>query len=308
MKNEQNASAVLMVEPTTFAFDEQTAVTNAFQHHASQSQSVITKQALQEFQNAVAKLRQHNIDVIVFKDTDGIPKPNAVFPNNWITTWRDGSVYLYPMATPSRRVERTPAVIQLLDTRFQIRQAIDLSGTESKNQFLEGTGAIVFDHAAKIAYGCISSRCDKELLDRHARQLGYQAIGFHAIDGSGVPIYHTNMVLAVQSKTAIVSTNAITDRKERAMVLDALQRTHTVVDITFQQLDCFCANVLEIVNRDGRPYIVLSQNAYDHLTQKQRNVLEANATLLPLSLPTIEEVGGGSARCMLAELFLPRRS
>ncbi len=308
MKQTQTATAVFMVEPTTFGFDEQTAVTNTFQHKTNTPQEALAKAAAKEFEAVVDVLRAHNIEVIIFRDTVAPPKPNAVFPNNWLSTWPDGRVYLYPMATASRRIERSKAALDMLGQSFKITEIIDISGKEQQGRFLESTGAIVFDHPNKIAYACVSPRCEEQLFTDHVQQLGYKPLPFHAFNKEGAPIYHTNVELAIQNTTAVVCLDAVTDPAERQLVIENLEKTnHTVIPISFAQVDAYCANVIEVQNKDGQAFLLLSQSAYDAFTPEQRRILAQDKTLLPVALPTIQKIGGGSARCMVAEIFLPRK-
>lgn len=306
MQKDYVASGVFMVRPTSFGFDEQTAQTNAFQHHLEASQVAITKKAIDEFDAYVQTLKSNGIDVVVFDDSPTPPKPNAVFPNNWLSTWRDGSVVLYPMATESRRRERTDTALDALRRSYAVQTVEDISDAELRGEYLEGTGAIVFDHRNKIAYACISARCDAGLFDRHVTELGYRPLAFCAYDQAGTAIYHTNVLMGVQRTTAVLCAEAITDAQERERVLSELQATgHDVVGITLEQMAHFCGNVIEIQNRQGEHFLLLSQTAYDAFTPDQRIQLSRDKTLLPIAIPTIETIGGGSARCMVAELFLP---
>jgi hypothetical protein len=305
MKVSHCAQSVLMVSPASFAFDAQTAVSNKFQIELPIEPAQVTSQALAEFNAAVTTLRLAGIDVVVHEGRADEHKPSAVFPNNWITTWPNGTVYTYPMATPSRRTERDPLVLRELAAKFDVSSIIDLSGSEADNRYLESTGAIVFDHASKVAYGCISERCDEELFRAHVKGQGYKAIVFHAYDQRGVPIYHTNVMMAIQSATAAICLEAITDPSERRQIFDALRQHHEVIDISRAQMNSFCGNMLEVQNRYGEKYLVLSRTAYDSFGPEQRQRLSVDKQLLPITIPTLEAVGGGSARCMLAEIFLP---
>lgn len=308
MRSIQTTSSLFMVAPTTFGFDEQTAATNTFQHELDRGPKQITQTAIQEFEAYVATLRAHDIAVIDFHDSDDQPKPNAVFPNNWFTTWPDGTVYCYPMATPSRRVERSAAALDLLGAQFDIRQVVDMSTAEADATFLEGTGVMVFDHPARTVYACVSPRCNEALFTKHAETLGYKAVAFHASDPSGTAIYHTNVMLGVQSHTAVLYSEGISDKAERNAVLDSLAASgHDIIDISFEQLTAFCGNILNVSNAHSEPFIVLSQTAFDAFTAEQRARLTQSGTLLPVSIPTIETIGGGSARCMIAEIFLPSK-
>lgn len=305
MKRQQSSQAVLMVRPTSFGFDEQTAQSNAFQHKPTANQRVTLKHANEEFQRAVDTLAAHNIDVVVFEDEPAPAKPNAVFPNNWLSTWPDGRIFLYPMATESRRSERTPVVLDALKRHFAVTDITDLSSAERDGNYLESTGVIIFDHVNRVAYACLSVRCDETLFTRHVTALGYQPIIFHAYDQHGTPIYHTNVMMGVQSTTAVICLDAITDKAERAAVVGSLTDTgHDIIAISHEQMSAFCGNVLELRNRRGDAFLALSQTAYDNFTLQQRERLARDKTLLPLMIPTIENIGGGSVRCMLAELFL----
>jgi len=296
-----------MVRPTTFGFDEQSAETNSFQHKMSLTPQQVRAQANNEFDAEVAALRQAGIEVVVFTDTDGQPKPDAVFPNNWLSTWPDGHMYVYPMNTPSRRGERSQNALDLLKRHFIVNHITDLSKAEGQGAYLEGTGAIVFDHANKVAYGCISPRCDQNLFEIHARQLGYEPVAFHAYGPKGVPVYHTNVVMGVQHTTAVLCGESITNPQERQLVEDTLTKTgHQLIKITQAQMADFCGNVLELANSQGQHFLALSQTAYNSFTPQQRNMLSQDKTLLPMAIPTIETIGGGSIRCTLAELFLPQ--
>lgn len=306
MSVSQSARSVLMVSPASFGFDEQTAKTNAFQIRPDTSRSETIDHAMLEFRDAVDQLRQANIDVIVHQGDPSENKPDAVFPNNWISTWPDGRVYLYPMATESRRAERDQRVLDQLAEYFTVQQTIDLSDSEANQQYLESTGVIIFDHINKLAYGCLSERCDQDLFNSHVANLGYQSVLFEAFDQVGVPIYHTNVMMGIQSTTVVICSEAIADPSQRAQVLGLLSRDRQVVDISFEQMGAFCGNVLEVENSYGGKVLVLSQSAYDAFTPEQRQQLSLDKALVPISIPTIEQAGGGSARCMLAEIFLPR--
>ena len=306
MNTHKPASSVFMVHPTSFGFDEQTARSNTFQRHLDADASAISAKAQAEFKAAIAKLRRHGITVVDFRDPSPVPKPNAVFPNNWLTTWPDGRVVLYPMATESRRRERTADALKALTKEFQITDTIDLSAAEQTGVYLEGTGVIIFDHIHRVAYASISVRCDEELCAHHLRDLGYRPVIFHAY-ANGMPVYHTNVLMGVQTATAVVCAESITEEAERRRVMESLEGTgHEVVTITEDQMGRFCGNVIELQNADGERFLVMSQTAHDAFIPAQREILGRDKTLLPLEIPTIEAIGGGSARCMIAEVFLPR--
>lgn len=308
MPTPQSTSAVLMVRPLTFTFNPQTAVTNSFQNQSDVNVAETRRQALSEFDDMVAKLQSHYISVYVFDDPDRVTaKPDAVFPNNWLSTWPNGDIFIYPMATENRRTERSFSALGQLAANFRFRTITNLTEPEQIGAYLESTGAMVFDHQHKLAYACISPRCDRDLFIEHATALGYKPVIFHAFNSSGTPIYHTNVMMGVQTTTAVICSEAINDPTERAQVLDSLRETkHEVIEITQAQMNSFCGNVLELQNQTGELFLALSQSAYEHFTQDQRNILGRDKTLLPFKLTTIESIGGGSARCMLAEIFLKR--
>jgi len=294
-----------MVQPVSFGFDSQTAQTNTFQNKLNLTAGEITRRALAEFDSFVERLRQHDIEVVVFRDEPLPPKPNAVFPNNWLSTWLDGRLFLYPMATQSRRIERSEKLLHDLNESFDIEEIIDYSEQEMSDNFLESTGVMIFDHVHKIVYGCLSPRCDERLFQDHAIELGYRPICFEAY-ANGAAIYHTNVLMGVQSTTAVICLEAITDPAQRKMVKNSLEKTgHEIVAITLDQMSHFCGNVLEVRNKQGDKFLILSQTAYDAFTEEQRQILGRDKILLPMAIPTIEAIGGGSARCMIAEIFLP---
>lgn len=302
----QSTSSLLMVRPLTFGYDAETAKSNAFQHQSAMSTGEIRRKAGAEFEAAVKILRDNGIEVIVFDDPEAIDKPDAVFPNNWLSTWPDGHIYLYPMATESRRRERSKTALEQLKQSFTAQETIDISYSEANGHFLESTGVMIFDHIAKIVYGCRSIRCDEALFRNHAAILGYEPIIFDAFDTTGYPIYHTNVLMGVQTTTAVVCLDAIGDTAQKEVVIHQLTSTgHDIIDISHEQMKAFCGNVLEITNKNGERFLAMSQHAYDAFTIDQRQRLSRDKTLLPIAIPTIETIGGGSVRCMLAEIFLP---
>lgn len=304
----QSTSSLLMVRPHTFGFDRETAESNVFQHQSALPVSEIRQKAITEFELAVKQLRDRDMEVIVFDDPDPKDKPDAVFPNNWLSTWPSGKIFLYPMATESRRQERSDNALNLLEQNFDIKEVTDLSSSEARGQFLESTGVMIFDHIAKVVYGCRSIRCDETLFREHAHILGYEPIIFDAFDANGFPIYHTNVLMGVQTATAVVCLDAIRDARQRENLVSNLTSTgHDIIAISHEQMNAFCGNVLELTNRTGQRFLAMSQHAYDAFSPEQRKRLSKDKILLPLSIPTIETIGGGSVRCMLAEIFLPRR-
>jgi hypothetical protein len=305
----QSASTVFMVRPTRFFFNEETAASNHFQRPlAGLEPEQVQKRAFAEFDAMVAALRARGVAVEVFEDTADPPKPDAVFPNNWLTLHPDGRVLLYPMCAPSRRPERRPDILAALDEKFRIEEIIDLSGHEQEGRFLEGTGSLIFDHVHRVVYAGLSPRTDAGLLADVAARLGYRPVAFHAHDAQGQVIYHTNVMMCVGEGFAVVCLESITDPAERAAVADSLTHTgHEIVAISLAQVARFSGNMLTLQPAAGRELLALSQSAFDALTEAQKQALSGYCDLLPLPIPTIETIGGGSARCMLAEVFLPRR-
>lgn len=304
----QTATDILLIKPANFAFNTETAVSNAFQHKLNTSREEIEQHVQQEFEAFVSALKAKNIGVHVFEDTPQVPKPDAIFPNNWVSFHPDGKVILYPMCTPNRRLERRMDIIETLKNEFEIEEIIDLSGYEQKEQFLEGTGSIVFDHINQIAYACLSPRTHPEPLATLCEQLQYQPVCFHAHDANGQAIYHTNVMMCVVAAFAVVCLDSITDRAERDQIVHLLKSTgHELIDISLEQMNQFAGNMLCLQNQQGENILALSASAFASLSSRQKQALGQYAELLPLSIPTIETIGGGSARCMMAELFLQKR-
>lgn len=299
---------LLMVRPAAFQFNAETALSNAFQQELKGlSEDEIKRKAIEEFDGYVATLRSQGIDVIVFQDTPEPPKPDALFPNNWISMHSSGVVYLYPMCTSNRRIERNPEVLDLLKTKFEIKEIIDFSEYELENKFLEGTGSIIFDHTNKIAYACLSPRTDKQLFEIFCRQTGYEACTFIASDENDNLVYHTNVMLTIGDTFAVVCGDCIKNEYERIDLFAKLEQTrHEIIDISFEQMNLFAGNMLQVENDNSETFLVMSQSAYDSLRKEQIISLEKHTHLLAVSIPTIETIGGGSARCMLAEIYLPK--
>ncbi len=299
------ANTVLLVRPASFGFNAETAVSNHYQQQLAGSG--VTAQVLAEFDAAVATLRGRGVRVEVFEDAPEPAKPDAVFPNNWFSTHADGQLLLYPMCAPNRRTERRPELLAKLACEFAVREVVDLSGTEADGRFLEGTGSIIFDHAHRVAYAGLSPRTDAALFAQVARRLGYRPVAFRAVDARGQEIYHTNVMMCVGPGFAVICLESIADAAERAAVVESLTTTgHEIVAISQAQVGRFAGNMLA-VEAAGRVLLVMSQQAHDALLPEQRQALARYAELVPLAIPTIETVGGGSARCMLAEIFLPAK-
>ncbi|MBL7937929.1 MAG: amidinotransferase [Flavobacteriales bacterium] len=319
----QVASSVILIRPTGFGYDPETAVSNSFQRDLSEPD--ICRRAAEEFDGLLEALRSSGIGITVLDPLDRTA-PNAVFPNNWFSTHPDGTVVLYPMCTPSRRAERDPDMARTLEREgFKTRQTLDLSGWEHKGLILEGTGSLVIDRACKNAFACLSDRTTEAAVNAWCEQLGYTPITFTATedgripDGTGkrgVPVYHTNVVMSIGEKFAVVCLDAMPYPAERQEVEEELKKGgKEVIAISIEQMQHFVGNLLQLQAATPGPsksdpgntsWIFLSETAFHALRPDQRIALQAHGQLVPVPIPTIEAIGGGSVRCMLAENFLPR--
>ncbi|MCC6551243.1 MAG: amidinotransferase [Ignavibacteriaceae bacterium] len=298
-----------MIRPASFGFNSETAGSNAFQKNNPELSENSGKLARAEFDNAVEILQKAGIEVHVFEDTQLPHKPDAVFPNNWISLHDDGIVILYPMLSEKRRMERRGDIVKELIKGYKVSQVHDLSASESEGKFLEGTGSIVFDHLHKFAYAALSPRTHLDLFLNLCSIIGYKPVAFHAADKNGSEIYHTNVLMCIGSRFAVICDEAVTDERERENVLKILRETeHVVISISFDQMNTFAGNMILLRTKSGDDILVMSESALSSLSKEQFNELSKFARLLPLSIPTIETLGGGSARCMIAENFLPEKA
>ena len=304
----QLASAVLMIRPVRFESNPLTAESNRFQgrNPASPEQQQIA--AKSEFDGLAAALRTAGIKVVEIEDTAEPHTPDAIFPNNWVSFHADGSVVLYPMEAPNRRTERRQEIIDTLVNQhgFQVRQLIDLSQHEDSGHFLEGTGSMVLDRANRIAYACLSSRTHLDVLGDFAQRMDYEVVAFDAVDKDGVAIYHTNVLMNVGEGLAVVCDAAIARDDQREAVLQSLRNSgHDVLALTFDQMDSFAGNMLELRSANGERLIAMSEQARNSLTAPQLETISSYATLVSAPIDNIEGSAGGSVRCMLAEIHLP---
>lgn len=300
----QATNNILMIRPVNFGFNAQTAESNAFQIKQADQQAVQQK-AQQEFDGFVSVLSENGVNVTVIEDTPEPHTPDSIFPNNWVSFHDTGDIFLYPMQAVNRRLERREDIIGQLEDSFAAKHIIDLSRFEAKNQFLEGTGSMVLDRENKIAYACLSPRTDAEVLKAFCDYTGYKAVTFDAFDQQGKAIYHTNVLMCVGSKFAVICLDSITDLYQKLAVIQSLKSTgKQVIEITFEQMNKFAGNMLEVMNAGGDTLIVMSQTAYQSLTDAQRNTLSVFGKLVYANINTIETNGGGSARCMMAEVHL----
>ncbi|GAB3009451.1 arginine deiminase-related protein [Niabella terrae] len=294
---------ILMVRPAAFGFNEQTAVNNAFQHAGGASD--IQTRALKEFDAMTTLLRHHGVQVTVAEDHPEPLTPDAIFPNNWVSFHEEGSVVYYPMFAPNRRKERTKSVMDLIHDNFYVRSEIDLTYFEEKQLFLEGTGSMILDRDNKLAYACLSPRTDASPLYGFCHSLGYQPVLFYAHDENGIPIYHTNVMMCLGSAYVVICMESIRDATQSTMLMEKFAQTgKTVIPISIGQMLQFAGNMLQVASSEGTPLLVMSRRAYNSLTQEQIARLESYNQLLHTPLDTIERHGGGSARCMMAEIFL----
>ena len=301
----QSTSNILMIRPVSFGFNEQTASSNAFQNKHHNERDAQT-QAIKEFDGFVKTLRDNSVNVIVINDTPELHTPDSIFPNNWVSFHDDGNVFLYPMQAPNRRLERREDIITQLQGDFKINHIEDLSGFESEEKFLEGTGSMVLDRQNKITYACLSPRTDKEVLNQFCEKTGYKAITFNAFDENGIAIYHTNVLMGIGTKFAVICLDSITDNVEKQIVINSIKENgKALIEITFSQMNQFAGNLLEVKSTSGQTLIVLSKTAYGAFTDEQKSSLSNYGKLVYADINTIETIGGGSARCMMAEVHLP---
>ncbi len=303
------ASTILMIRPAAFGYNDETAANNFFQHHPEINREALQEMALAEFAAMVEILRQQEVDVLVLPDSKDPPKPDAVFPNNWLSTSPDGKIFIYPMFAANRRTEKRDELLKELADLFIVSDVQDWSEYEAEGRFLEGTGSMVIDHEHEMIYAAISERTSLAVLEKFASGNGFQAIVFLATDTEGKPVYHTNVVMALGEKFAVLCEEAIEEEWELIAVTQLLESSHhTIISITRDQMYAFAGNMLEIKNWKGESLIVLSQTAMEALRPDQLKQLETFGKLIPVSVPTIEKVEGGSVRCMMAEIFLKRKN
>ena len=297
-----------MVRPAAFGFNEETAANNYFQSNPGIDKEQLQQKALAEFDNMVQTLRSHDITVLVIEDSKEPPKPDAIFPNNWLSTSPGGVLSVFPMYAPSRRIDKRDEILNQLAQEFVIREVQDWGEYEAEGRFLEGTGSMVIDHDNKMIYACVSERTSLSVLEKYAAANNFQAIAFLATDKNGMPVYHTNVVMTLGENFCVLCEEAIDEEWELIAVRQLLESTgHSIIAITRDQMHHFAGNMLQVKNNKGEKYLIMSRSAFDSLRKEQKQMLEAYSILLPIAVPTIEEVEGGSVRCMMAEVFLEKR-
>ena len=301
----QCADAVLMIRPACFGANPETAASNRFQQGGAAVDAPLA--ARREFEGLVLRLSDAGVAVHVADDSPEPAKPDAGFPNNFVSLHEDGSVVLYPLMAASRRAERREEPIALLQSAgFRVARRIDLTHWEARGEFLEGTGSLVLDRCHRIAYACWSPRTTPGALEDFASRLGYRVVSFDARGPGGQAIYHTNVMMAIGERFALLCPEAIPDPEERATVLRTLEQSgHESIAINIAQMNGFAGNLLALKSGDGEPLIAMSTAAWECLTRREHGALERHGTIVTAPIPIIERHGGGSVRCMIAEVFLP---
>ncbi|WP_246085420.1 citrulline utilization hydrolase CtlX [Solitalea koreensis] len=295
-----------MIRPVSFGFNEETAQSNAFQVRNDEQNETVQQKAQIEFDGFVEVLRANGVDVTVVNDTQNPHTPDSIFPNNWVSFHNDGTVILYPMQAVNRRLERRTDILDQLNTHFDLKKTIDFSHFETESRFLEGTGSMVLDRDNKIAYACLSPRTDDKILNEFCKAAGYKKVAFISVDDQGKQIYHTNVMMCIGDKFAVVCFDSIPDPEEKENVLASLVNSgKEVIEISFEQMNKFAGNMLQVLGKNGESLLIMSEQAYKSLMQEQIAKLEQFSKLVYAPIYTIETNGGGSARCMMAEIHLP---
>ncbi|MDZ4072231.1 MAG: arginine deiminase-related protein [Sediminibacterium sp.] len=302
----QTTSNLLMIKPVRFDFNAETAVNNSFQQASADQQ--VSEKAAAEFDRFVSVLSNAGVQVTVVEDTPEPHTPDSVFPNNWISFHTDGTIFLYPMFAVNRRLERKPHVLSAIAEKFRVENTIDLSAYEQQQLFLEGTGSMVLDRENKIAYACLSPRTDIQVLNDWCNKAGFRPVAFTSVDSKGDPIYHTNVMMCIADRFAVICLDSIPNETEKGSVIATLQDTKKeVIEISFDQMNHFAGNMLQVQNTSGDRFLVMSSQAYNSLTAEQIKRIEHYNPILHSDITTIETNGGGSARCMMAEVFLSEK-
>ncbi|MDA7951896.1 MAG: arginine deiminase-related protein [Pirellulaceae bacterium] len=306
-QSKQTASTVLAMRPKVFHYTDEAAESNSFMRSTTLSHQEQLKTALNEFDHFVETLQKKDIDLLVYQAKN--ESAATIFPNNWFTTHTDGRLVLYPMAVTHRRLEREKKLYErfLLQNNFSVSEILDWTHYENEGLFLEGTGSLVLDRQNRVAYASLSPRANHKLLEKFSQCFGYHLVSFEAFDQTKKSIYHTNVMMSVGQKMAVVTLPAISNLKEKNELLASFEKSGLeVINLSFEQMDQFCGNVLEVQSKSGEPVLVMSERAYRHFSKAQMAVLEKHVTPLFSPIPSIETFSGGGTRCMLAEIFLPR--
>ena len=303
----QSPNSVAMVCPWNFYSNPETSRDNAFQNITNNSNKDISGHAKQEFDTMVQTLENHGVTVHVFHDYGDNETPDSVFPNNWFSTHSGGNIAIHSMYSPSRRRERRNDIIETLKREYRVQSVVDFSGLEWDNLFLEGTGAMVLDHIERVAYTAKSNRASDIILERFCTMFGYEPMAFDSADREGMPIYHTNVMMAIGTHYALICLDMIVDTARREEIRIRLQESgREVIELSYDQIDNFAGNALELTSKTGETLLAISQRAYNALSEEQIETITKYANIIPISIPTIE-LAGGSVRCMLAGIHLKRR-
>lgn len=309
---QQTTNAILMIRPINFRMNEQTAVNNYYQKVLDNIlPETVNAKAQQEFDTYVEKLRAIGVHVVVVNDTDEFDTPDSIFPNNWISFHENGTVGVYPMFAENRRNERREDILEILEKKgFEIQNIVDYTSAENEGVFLEGTGSILLDRENSIAYCALSGRADEALFIEFCEDFEYTPVVFTAnqtVDGKRLAIYHTNVMMCLAENFAVICLDTIDDKKERKNVVKHLQQSgKEVISITEEQVSNFAGNMLQVKGKGDKRFLIMSQAAYNSLTDAQIKTITKHCEIVSSSLDTIESCGGGSARCMMAEVFLPK--
>ena len=307
----QSTNSILMIRPNNFGYNEETALDNHYQNQGSLEMNS-NENAQKEFDNMIFNLRQNGISVYVFQDDDINYTPDSIFPNNWISFHENGDVGLYPMYAENRRLERRPEVIKFLeDEGFNIDNIVDYSSAESENKFLEGTGSMILDRENRIAYCSISKRSNEDLFIEFCEDFEFTPVLFNSYQSVGdkrLPIYHTNVMMCVATNYVVICLDSIDDKKQRKNVSNFINETgKKIIEISENQVESFAGNMLELLNDKGDSILVMSKSAENSLSEIQKNSIKKYSKIISSNINTIEVCGGGSARCMMAEIFLPKK-
>ena len=307
----QSTNSILMIRPNNFGFNEETANDNHYQNKEF-FESNSNENAQKEFDNMVKNLKQNGISVHVFQDDDINYTPDSIFPNNWISFHENGDIGLYPMYAKNRRLERRPEVLEFLEEEgFGIENIVDYSGAESENKFLEGTGSMILDRENRIAYCSISNRSNEDLFIDFCEDFEFTPVLFNSFQSVGderLPIYHTNVMMCVTMSYVVICLDSIDDKKQRKNVCEFIKKSEKeLINISENQVEKFAGNMLELLNDKGESVLVMSKSAENSLSENQKNTITNYSKIISSDINTIELCGGGSARCMMAEIFLPKK-
>ncbi|MEO9484433.1 MAG: arginine deiminase-related protein [Ekhidna sp.] len=310
--SKQITNNIMMIRPVAFHMNEQTAVNNYYQQaEEGASQKDIQNEAQKQFDAFVKILRAEGVNVTVFDDTLEPPTPDSIFPNNWISFHQDGAIRLYPMYAENRRLERREDIIDGLKDSFKVEEVISFTRWEEKSRYLEGTGSLLLDRQNKIAYAAISERTMPEVLEDFCDEAGFDPVSFHAlqtVNGARLPIYHTNVMMCLGETFAVVCLDSIDNADERNRLVESLEKTDKeVIDISEKQKEQFAGNMLQLIGDNDQRLVVMSSAAFNSLSDGQRDRLSNHGKLVHSDIHTIEKLGGGSARCMMAEIFNPKK-